>query len=600
MHRDEPTASECDCFDECLVEELGSSAVDARTMAAAERHLASCPGCRRKVEEAAQNLRLLKSLQSELPEHVAALRAMARPAGDGTNAALRVPGFRLVRLIGEGGSAQVYEAVQLEPRRTVAIRLLRSDAANLREQDRFRRGAELLASMPHPTLPQVYMVGSTEAGVPYMAMEHVQGEALDLVARGVDRRTVLRLLGQVAAALSHCHGCGIAHGDIKPSNILVTADGDVKLVDFGLARSDADAGSSLTSSIRGTPGYMSPERFDGAPVEPAGDLFAFGVIAHELLAGSHPYLADGAGWVAAAKASASGTRRPIGSAVPDLEARLARLFDRLLDPDPVQRPAASVLVAALRIEPASRRAMPQATRRWAAVASLAVLAIVIVSLQPGRPLGSLETPATTANGAEPVAAPLALAADVIVESAAELPALVTRLRSEYEASGRIPRVGAQLAMALEAVGELDEAAVLLEQELPTGDRRVRRGQIISTIRLARVRVGQGQLPEAERLLGTLGTPSHDDTRDRMGGVDSEFLSTRAMLRAATGQIPEARRDAESALAEARATARAQVGRADPERSWFLFHRIRQAYEAIHARSGEAADREAAAAAAILP
>ncbi|WP_028009426.1 serine/threonine-protein kinase [Solimonas flava] len=206
--------------------------------------------------------------------------------------------YRILRLLGEGGSGRVYLAEQDAPRRLIALKVLRSAALAQEAQQRFRREADLLAQLEHPGIARVYAAGvlDTDTGpLPYLAMEYVPGTELlahaEAAALDISRR--LRLLAAICDAVHYAHGRGIVHRDLKPANIVVDAQGRPHILDFGVAHVAGDGFAAMTvaGQVLGTVPYMSPEQLAGraAPGDPRSDIYALGVIAYQLLAGRLPY-----------------------------------------------------------------------------------------------------------------------------------------------------------------------------------------------------------------------------------------------------------------------------------------------------------------------
>jgi non-specific serine/threonine protein kinase/serine/threonine-protein kinase len=198
--------------------------------------------------------------------------------------------YRLIRLLGSGGMGAVYLAERSDGAysRQVAVKLL--SAAFLQARDRFHREREFLARFDHPNITRLFDAGATPDGLPYLVMEYVEGVPIDRYCRehdlSVDER--LQLLLQVCAGVTHAHQSLIIHCDIKPENILVTADGVVKLLDFGIARL-LDPGRRATVYRPATPAYSSPEQLEGDPITTASDVYSIGVLAYSVLTGSGPY-----------------------------------------------------------------------------------------------------------------------------------------------------------------------------------------------------------------------------------------------------------------------------------------------------------------------
>ena len=212
----------------------------------------------------------------------------------------RIGEFEVLGLLGEGGMGLVYEARQAVPDRVVALKLVRPGLVTADQLRRFEHEASVLGWLSHPGIAQIYAAGTaqTDAGrQPYIAMELVRGERIDRHAEAgdlaVDAR--LALVAELCDAVQHAHQKGVVHRDLKPANVLVTADGHVKVLDFGVARiTDSDlvavTRGTEVGEVLGTLPYMSPEQIGGDPaqVDTRSDVYALGVIAYELLAGSRP------------------------------------------------------------------------------------------------------------------------------------------------------------------------------------------------------------------------------------------------------------------------------------------------------------------------
>jgi serine/threonine protein kinase/WD40 repeat protein len=211
--------------------------------------------------------------------------------------------YRIVRVIGEGGMGVVYEAVQESPRRTVALKVMRSPLATPGLLRRFEHEAEVLGQLKHPGIAAIYEAGSIQTPFgpqPFFAMELVGGRPLSeyAAAAGLGLREKLELVAKACDAVHHAHQKGVIHRDLKPANILVSDDGQPKVLDFGVARAvDADALTAhpLTRTeagqLIGTLPYMSPEQVSGEPgaVDIRSDVYSLGVILYEVLTGTLPY-----------------------------------------------------------------------------------------------------------------------------------------------------------------------------------------------------------------------------------------------------------------------------------------------------------------------
>jgi len=202
--------------------------------------------------------------------------------------------YRILEQIGQGGMATVYKAYQPSLDRVVAIKVLPKTYAQDPEfLARFRREAKAVAQLEHPYILPVHDYGE-EGDVTYFVMRYVEGGSLaDHLRRGpVDMVTALRITAQVAEALDYAHQRGIVHRDVKPSNILLTADGRPQLMDFGIAYVVSGPRLTRTGVGIGTPEYMSPEQGQGRPVDARSDIYSLGVVLYEMLTGRVPYQAE--------------------------------------------------------------------------------------------------------------------------------------------------------------------------------------------------------------------------------------------------------------------------------------------------------------------
>lgn len=285
--------------------------------------------------------------------------------------------YRILSPIGSGSMGEVYRAHDTRLKRDVALKVLPASVAQDPDRlSRFVSEAQLLASLNHPHIVTIHSVEEFE-GAPFLTMELVQGQSLArIIATG--RLPVSRLLDiatAIAGALAAAHAKGIVHRDLKPANVMVSDDGRVKVVDFGLAKEVAPAADSMASPPTaaehgtpdgaagtvashssestvtiagqtslglaiGTPAYMSPEQVRGHRVDHRADIFSFGVILHELACGRRPF--SGASPGALAAAILHDTPEAIGSVRGDLPDELLRLIERCLEKDPERRvPTAS-------------------------------------------------------------------------------------------------------------------------------------------------------------------------------------------------------------------------------------------------------------------
>jgi TolB-like protein len=250
--------------------------------------------------------------------------ASAVPLAPGT----RLGRYEIVTRLGAGGMGEVYRARDTRLGRDVAIKVLPDAFATDRDRvRRFEQEARAVAALNHPNICQIHDVGPG-----YLVLEYVDGTSL----RGpLPPEKTVRLALQIASALETAHRRGILHRDLKPGNMLVTADDRVKLLDFGLARLiDRDSGAvdvtcTTNCVVLGTPAYMSPEQVQGRSVDARADVFSFGAVIHELLAGERAFQGNTAAEVLGAVLH--------GGPLPSDASALARIVSRCLEKDPSRR-----------------------------------------------------------------------------------------------------------------------------------------------------------------------------------------------------------------------------------------------------------------------
>ena len=212
--------------------------------------------------------------------------------------------FEILRVLGEGGMGTVFLAQQTQPRRLVALKVLKSELTSERIRRRFTAEGDILARLSHPGIARVYE--AIDGPRPYLVMEYVDGVPLTdwADARHPDLRTRVALIVKIAEAVDHAHRSGVVHRDLKPANILVTPDGTPKILDFGIARvvdpdtvpgRPSDSAITQAGEILGTPAYMSPEQasLDPSRIDHRTDVYVLGVVSYELLTDRMPYPIDG-------------------------------------------------------------------------------------------------------------------------------------------------------------------------------------------------------------------------------------------------------------------------------------------------------------------
>ena len=225
-------------------------------------------------------------------------RDFAEAGGVGERPGDTIGPYRLVRELGSGGMGAVWLAERTDGliNRPVALKLPHGAWKRAGLAERMGREREILATLAHPNIARLYDAGITADGQPFLALEYVEGHQIDEYCHHeqVDLNTLLRLFAQVANAVAYAHAKLIVHRDLKPANILVTADGQVRLLDFGIAKllqegQAKDPGLTELSGRVLTPDYASPEQILGEPLTIASDIYSLGVILYELLCGKRPY-----------------------------------------------------------------------------------------------------------------------------------------------------------------------------------------------------------------------------------------------------------------------------------------------------------------------
>ena len=255
--------------------------------------------------------------------------------------------FQIQEHIARGGMADVYLGYDVDLQRRVALKILLPVlTADEQFVARFRREAQTAARLEHPNIVRVYAVGTAPTGQPYIAMQFVDGGDLRQViqdAAGKKRPLTavqaLHYLRPIAEALSAAHGASIIHRDLKPSNILLRPDGTPIMVDLGIAAVQTGPKLTNTGTLMGTPAYMSPEQARSTPLDGRSDLYSFGVILYEMLAGKRPFEAEDP--LAILHKHVYETPTPIQELRPDISAETARLVHHCLQKEPAQRPASA-------------------------------------------------------------------------------------------------------------------------------------------------------------------------------------------------------------------------------------------------------------------
>src|SRR6266516_552265 len=209
--------------------------------------------------------------------------------------------YELGETLGYGGMSEVHRGRDVRLGREVAVKVLRADLARDPQfQERFRREAQNAAALNHPAIVAVYDTGETRTDygpLPYIVMEYVDGRTLrDIVKTEgpLPGQRAMEIMADVSAALDFSHRHGIVHRDVKPANVMITKNGAVKVMDFGIARAVADGQAAVTqtAAVIGTAQYLSPEQARGEAVDARSDVYAAGCVLFELLTGHPPFVGD--------------------------------------------------------------------------------------------------------------------------------------------------------------------------------------------------------------------------------------------------------------------------------------------------------------------
>jgi eukaryotic-like serine/threonine-protein kinase len=354
--------------------------------------------------------------------------------------------FRIVEKIGEGGMGIVYRATDEKLRRQVALKVL-PDSFGEDEDDRrrFLREARSAAAVTHANMATVYEADEADGHV-FIAMELVEGETLRArLEKGLSFAEIVRIAKKIARGLGRAHEGGIVHRDLKPENVMISRRGEVKILDFGLAklrdeqganvsvlgRADTEANLSHAGRLVGTPAYMSPEQARGEPVDARSDIFAFGILLYEMLARKRPF--EGKSLIALMLAASRDTPQRCSEINPDVPVEMDDIIDRCLAKKPEDRYAdgREVLAGLSSISPEGRVSEPASTgresstpmaslvtpdasvatvrgprRRWWGLVALAGVAAagaaVLVLLAPVRPLAVQPSPSSVVSAVHAV------------------------------------------------------------------------------------------------------------------------------------------------------------------------------------------------------
>lgn len=330
--------------------------------------------------------------------------------------------YRLERVIASGGMGTVWQAEDASLGRRVAVKVLQpAFAASDESRDRFRAEARNAARLNHPAVATVYdWFDGDERSPAFLVLEYVDGGALSELLRSsapLPPARVAEVLAGAAGALAAAHAGGLVHRDVKPANLLLTADGRVKLTDFGIAEALRAPGGAPEGFVLGTPYYLAPEQATAAPTTPAADVYGLGVMGYEMLAGHRPFDGTPLEVVAA-------HREQQPPPLPGESGAVGELVTAMLAKDPAARPTADEVARRARELAGHGGAVPvpvpvQRRRRTSRVAVLLAVPLAVAGAAVGaRGLGGVGGPPAAATAATPPHAPAAQVTPAAVPSVA--------------------------------------------------------------------------------------------------------------------------------------------------------------------------------------
>jgi serine/threonine-protein kinase len=257
---------------------------------------------------------------------------------------MQIGRYQILETIGQGANGRVVRAHDPLIGRSVAIKLFPKEYASAEARPRFVQEARVVGQISHPYIITVHDMGIDEASsTPYLVMEFVEGQPLDRILEkgSIPSQKASAWAADVATALGVAHRKGIIHGDVKPANILVTDEGRVKLMDFGMAR--LSRRDSANMALLGTPAYWCPEQIVGKPQDARSDIFSLGVVLYEMVTGHRPFDADSLQSVCSRVLSS--TPLPPSHANPSIPSGLSELILACMAKDPATRVAAADMLA---------------------------------------------------------------------------------------------------------------------------------------------------------------------------------------------------------------------------------------------------------------
>lgn len=398
------------CLDDNTLAELVDGSISAADRGRVQAHIDGCPSCRELVATLAPSVPSMPAKPSwrKASADESLTEVYVRPDADEPllRPGLDVDEFRVIRCVARGGMGDIYLAQDVRLARKVALKVIRPELFNSHEaMVRFQHEARAMARVAHPNLVAIHTVGEFR-GMPYVAMEYVEGETLAQVMkrRALGMEEVVAITTAIAEALMAAHDRGVVHRDLKPDNVIVGEDGRVRVLDFGLARVGSVLDSSshaptvprgeeplktVQTSKAGTPFYMAPEQWEGAGTTPATDVWALGVIIYELLFREHPF-AGAPNVVELGRMICSTELRTVPAGAAHVPPALERLALQCLDRDAHRRPSLAELLDAL-AQPTQAPALepPAPLPPRPRASSTRTVVLVVVALMVGVVIGVL-------------------------------------------------------------------------------------------------------------------------------------------------------------------------------------------------------------------
>src|SRR5262245_7710182 len=252
----------------------------------------------------------------------------------------RCGSYLLGSALGRGGMGTVYRATRVDGEVTheVAVKLLRPGVNDPQLRARFLAERQILANLSHPNIARLLDAGHSEDGQPYLVMEYVAGQSIDVYSKDLSTRQKVALFLEVCAAVAYLHRNLVVHRDLKPANILVDEDGNPKLLDFGIAKLlERDADSTVTIMRMLTPDYASPEQITGGSITTASDIYSLGAVLYKLLTGEPPHQFRGESPASMAFEIACGNIKPPSKLAPETKGDIEAVLMKALRTEPHER-----------------------------------------------------------------------------------------------------------------------------------------------------------------------------------------------------------------------------------------------------------------------